>query len=228
SLDKPLYAEQWWSWISRILPQLEQDNFQRQIDFTEWPWYEGPAGDRINGRPLKVVQCPADPRNRRPWVSSSGQNAAALTSYLGASGPNQLAYDGIPPVNAGVRLTDVTDGTSSTVLVGERPPSYDLYWGWWLAGSGDWPYFASTDTLLGVEEVDPNNQTYYSPYEFYRPGDLYDANDYDRWHFWSLHPGGGNWLLADGSVRFISYSAGTNGVLRAMATYSKGEVVSPE
>ena len=48
-------------------------------------------------------------------------------------------------------------------------------------------------------------------------------NDCDRYHYWSLHPGGGNFLFADGSVRFLSYSA--RFVLRDLATIAGGEVV---
>ena len=43
-------------------------------------------------------------------------------------------------------------------------------------------------------------------------------------HFWSRHTGGGNWVMADGSVRFLSYSA--DGVMPALATRSGGEVAS--
>jgi prepilin-type processing-associated H-X9-DG protein len=106
---------------------------------------------------------------------------------------------------------------------GERPPSFNLYWGWWLAGSGDWPWFGAADTVLGVSETDPYDQTEYKP-EFYRPGELNDPEDLHHWHYWSMHPGGGNWLLADGSVRFLSYAGGKN-VLPLMATYRGGEVV---
>src|SRR5262245_20703254 len=226
NLGKPRYAEQFWSWTARILPLVEQGNLHRQIDFTEWPWFVGPSGGRLNGRPLKIVQCPADARAGEVW--RDGPNSAALTSYLGVSGTNQTTHDGVLHVNARVKLTGVPDGTSNTVAVGERPPTPDLYWGWWMAGSGDWPYFSAGDSLLGVEEIDLNGHTEYLPHEFYRPGDLNDPNYYHRWHYWSMHSGGGNWLLADGSVRFISYAAGRNNVLKFMATYRGGEVFSED
>ena len=123
-LNRAKYAEQFWSWGARILPEVEQGNLHGQLTFTEWPWFQGQPGDRLNGRTAKVLQCPADPRAREVWVS--GNRSAALTSYLGVSGTDQLKYDGILHVNARVRLTDVTDGTSNTVMVGERPATDDL------------------------------------------------------------------------------------------------------
>jgi prepilin-type processing-associated H-X9-DG protein len=66
---------------------------------------------------------------------------------------------------------------------------------------------------------------------------LIDPNDLERFHFWSLHVNGANWLFADGGVRFITYGAGTafigtwNGipnvtVIEALASRSGGEVFS--
>ncbi len=53
------------------------------------------------------------------------------------------------------------------------------------------------------------------------PGRL--DNPCDRLHLWSLHPGGANFLFADGSVRFLPYSA--RNVLDALASIQGGEVV---
>jgi len=59
--------------------------------------------------------------------------------------------------------------------------------------------------------------------------------DYD--HFWSLHPGGGQWLMGDGSIRYISYAVGTNVVttinginvtlLEVLASRAGGEAAPP-
>ena len=43
-------------------------------------------------------------------------------------------------------------------------------------------------------------------------------------HFWSPHGGGANFAFADGSVRFLAYSA--DAILPALATRNGGEVVS--
>lgn len=241
------YGQQFFTFITRILPQLEQDGIYSRIDWNAWAWFQGEPGNYLNAVPLKVVQCPADPQASQIWTnalvdgsplftsnraSPNGMNdhyAAALTSYLAVNGTNQLRYDGILHVNGRVRMAAITDGTSHTVLVGERPISPDLFWGWWFAGIGEWPWFGAPDVVLGVEEIDVGfpPQTEHLPHEFYRPGKLNDPNYYHRWHHWSTHTGGANWLLGDGSVRFLTYGAGRT-VLPALATRSGDEVVSTD
>jgi prepilin-type processing-associated H-X9-DG protein len=67
--------------------------------------------------------------------------------------------------------------------------------------------------------------------DFYRVGKTLDPGDLERYHFWSLHPGGAQWALADGSVRFLLYSVGvpqnnvTRNVLESLATRAGGEAI---
>jgi prepilin-type N-terminal cleavage/methylation domain-containing protein/prepilin-type processing-associated H-X9-DG protein len=203
------------SWMYQIAPYLEQDNASRLFDRAAWPWFQNPA----NAIQVKVLQCPTDPRAAQVWTD--GTNRVALTSYLGVSGRNQFretyGQDGVLFVNAAVKAADISDGLSHTLLAGERPASVDLYWGWLWAGWGDYPHFGATDVVLGVrEKVTPSGitpgvlrQDPSANADFFRPGDLNDPQNLHRYHFWSLHPLGGNWLFADGSVRFITYAAGT-------------------
>jgi prepilin-type processing-associated H-X9-DG protein len=77
--------------------------------------------------------------------------------------------------------------------------------------------------LLGVSEknVLRNSFCLPGPYAF-ASGDL--NNQCDMFHFWSLHPGGANFLFADGTVRFLHYSAAP--IMPALASRAGGEVVN--
>ena len=89
------------------------------------------------------------------------------------------------------------------------------------------------DQVLGVRSRLYNPGT--EP-DYYRPGALNDPQNDHVDHYWSLHPGGGMWLMGDGSVRFIAYAAGTRVVatisgipvtlLEALASRNGGEVIS--
>ena len=78
--------------------------------------------------------------------------------------------------------------------------------------------------ILGVRTL--NNSIYgpncpVGPYAF-KPGKL--DNQCDAFHFWSPHAGGANFLLCDGSVRFLQYSA--NSIMPALASRGGGEAES--
>jgi prepilin-type processing-associated H-X9-DG protein len=124
-----------------------------------------------------------------------------------------------------VRLADVLDGTSSTLFAGERPPSADLRFGWLYAGGGQ-DRTGSLDSVLGVRErnvaVEGNYRGCGSGPFPYAPGRLDDPCA--AFHFWSLHGGGANFAFADGSVRFLPYSA--RDLLPALATRAGGEAVA--
>jgi prepilin-type N-terminal cleavage/methylation domain-containing protein/prepilin-type processing-associated H-X9-DG protein len=222
-----------WSWCTRIGPYMELGNITSKFRMDPagawWPWYQfwtaaggtttsGANQDCINGWAAKIFQCPSDTRSDLVIGPPAQTPPVALTGYKAVHGRDQFkedgGQDGILYINGGVKMTGITDGTSNTLLVGECPPSTDLVYGWMWAGSGDSPYFGTTDIALGVAECN-NSTPACSPTagsgnrETFRPGTINDPTLIHRWHFWSLHPGGGQFLMADGSCRFITYAAGT-------------------
>ena len=144
----------------------------------------------------------------------------AFTAYLGVEGQDFTRNGGLLFLDSRVRLADVTDGTSATLLAGERPPSANGVLGWWYAGWGQ-AKNGSAEMVLGVREWNVYDNTCWPGPYFYSPGRV--DNPCDAFHFWSLHSGGANFLFADGSVRFLPYSAAA--VMPAVASRGGGEVV---
>ncbi len=223
-----------WSWAMRIAPFIELSSFFDSIDLSAWPWwYPMPDGSDAAAYKSPTFICPTGVRELNEWTN--GKHVSSLTSYLAVSGRNQFqeagGQDGMIYVNSGVRMAEITDGTSNTLLIGERPPSNNLLYGWQWAGAGDRPSFGATDVALGVLERPATPDA--AP-DFFREGTLHDPQDLHRYHFWSLHPGGANWAMADGSVRFLTYSAGgpqdisgepyTPTVIEALATRAGEEI----
>jgi prepilin-type N-terminal cleavage/methylation domain-containing protein/prepilin-type processing-associated H-X9-DG protein len=233
----------YWSWMAQLLPYCEQDNLYRQADtwqqrggWYKWPWgtfwdnWQTAPQNPALGTPVKVWQCVAD--SRTLVATDVDGFRIAFTTYLGVSGTNLRTYDGVLYANSKNHFGDITDGTSNTVIVGERPPSRDLEFGWWFAGAGQYDpvqgdQFGSCDVVLGVREINSQSNGFEAdrcppgPYSFSQ-GQLSDPCS--QFHFWSLHSGGANFLYADASVHFLPYSAAN--ILPALATRRGGEVVN--
>jgi prepilin-type processing-associated H-X9-DG protein len=163
-----------------------------------------------------------DARAASPQRAQVSGALAAFTDYLGVSGKNYSTRDGVLFQDSHVCFGDITDGTSNTLLVGERPPSADFQYGWWYAGIGQ-AFTGSADMILGVQESNllPVTPGSCGPGVYqYGPGQ--SNNQCDMFHFWSLHPGGANFLLVDGSVHFLPYSA--RPIMPALASRAGGEV----
>jgi prepilin-type N-terminal cleavage/methylation domain-containing protein/prepilin-type processing-associated H-X9-DG protein len=215
------------SWMARILPYIEQDNLWRQTDAVEnsgnyYPWNnsEYPA----LATPMTIYNCPSDVRGPQARYLPADGLTIAFTGYLGVSGTTSQARNGTICESCQIRLADITDGTVNTIIVGERPPSKDLQFGWWFAGWGQGGS-GSCDVVLGSRDTN----SYYPPSTCpqgvvypYGPGDV--NNQCDQFHFWSFHPGGANFLLGDGSVRLISYGSGAP-VMDLLVTRAGDEVV---
>lgn len=222
----PANSMPWSGWPLALLPELEQTPL----------FAKAQAAYRLNPNPflnpphtgLAVVVsayvCPADARAASVQWAPRSRVFAAFTDYLGVSGRNSSTRDGVLFQDSSVRFADITDGTSNTFLVGERPASRDFQYGWWYAGIGQ-KNTGSMDMILGVQEVNllPVTPGSCGPGAYsFRAGRI--DNQCDMFHFWSLHPGGAHFLFADGSVHFLPYSASP--MLPALASRAGGEVAS--
>lgn len=219
------------SWMGRLLPHIDQGPLWEQTaaDFRRVPDpFMGVPPHTARAVVLPVVGCPSDWRVRTAWeLDFFGRPIRmALTSYLGSLGTNDRRRDGVLYLNSRVRIEHIPDGTSNTLLVGERPPSPELIYGWWYSGAGVGGTGAF-DVVLGTRELSPSNPypqyAHCGPGPFaFRPGRIDDFCSI--FQFWSLHPGGANFLFCDGSVRLLRYDA--DSILPALATRAGGEVVT--
>jgi prepilin-type N-terminal cleavage/methylation domain-containing protein/prepilin-type processing-associated H-X9-DG protein len=240
SLKAPFVRYQLLSWMGRILPYIDQAPLNAQMeqafDTSNDAW------DRHHAPIYKVVIstyiCPSDDRVSRAQIVDEAVSDMAFTSYLGNSGTSYRTEDGVLYWNSAVKIKDIFDGLSNTLLVGERPPSYNLWFGWWYNGTGQWDFSVGTNppkytgsgsVVMGAAEINTKSNVEDAPellvcktgpYAF-GPGTI--SQPCDMFHFWSLHSGGGNFLLCDGSVHFFAYGAGS--VLPQMATRAGGEPV---
>lgn len=199
------------SWCREILPYIEQTNVRVQ--------------DAV-----PTLGCPADPRGTDYTVPGYG-----FTWYIGV-------YSNAKTVSNGMIVDDtdlkskftissqlVTDGTSNTILLAERPPSADGKRGWW-------------DSRCCIEDtISParGDNKLYSHGIFgkcpapaiYQKGDVEDNCAFHG--LWSNHFAGGNFCMGDGSVRMISYDVGNEvlggtSLLEALSSRNGREVTGSD
>jgi prepilin-type N-terminal cleavage/methylation domain-containing protein/prepilin-type processing-associated H-X9-DG protein len=222
---RPPFIGKWESstWLLHVLPHIELQAVydQAEVDYDVMPSpFLGHRGF-ITG--IQNFVCPSS-NTSVEYVSSHGY-AVTLTDYLGVNGTNYRARDGVFYMDSRTRARDIRDGLSNTLLIGERPPSPDFWYGWWYAGYGNGAS-GSPDMLLGVREINDPPGTYLEscppgPYAF---GPGRDTEQCDALHFWSHHPGGAQFALCDGSVHFFSH--GADSVFPQLATIRGAEVVT--
>jgi prepilin-type N-terminal cleavage/methylation domain-containing protein/prepilin-type processing-associated H-X9-DG protein len=214
-----------WSWLARLLPYLEQNNLFQQGNIPSNTLGQSQAAIAT---PVKTFLCPSDGGSPNP--STNRQNLEgipiAVTNYKGVSGSNwcwEDYYNMGPSGNCNglnfgdgmfyrddwkrrIRLTQITDGTSNTLMVGEDIPLLNTH--------SSWPY---ANNAVGTCAIPPNTSLV---------GRVYDPRAWEYlYSFRSRHPGGLQFAYADGSVRFLKQSIPLS-IYRALATIRGSEVTS--
>jgi prepilin-type N-terminal cleavage/methylation domain-containing protein/prepilin-type processing-associated H-X9-DG protein len=233
-------------WVE-LLPYLEQDTLYRT-----WDPYDNRNNVGGTNAPsaqvINLLLCPSDPLPQAvvqitaanfqaaPWtwgfygMSSYGGNAGKRSVWWGPPPTYPLlTRDGIFFLDSSIRLEDVTDGTSTTLLFGERyhrDPEFDL------SQPIVWPGIASMAQLgrwaqIGVPGALANVMLSAAVPINYRvpPGGALSTVEDRMCAFGSGHPGGANFAFADGSVRFLSDGIPLT-TLQALSTRAGGEMVS--
>jgi prepilin-type N-terminal cleavage/methylation domain-containing protein len=233
------------SWTIGTLPFLEQDNLRRSYDITK-SW-GAPANLPLTSLPVKIFQCPATPNSNRldGDPQTNVWDLVAVTDYAAATGvaayatnvnPTGVLQPGILQKNTTVRIADVTDGLSNTILIVEsagRPqiyqrgtavgavPSQKTNGGGWARPASDLEYKTSSPdgtTFPGTCAANCTNGFDYPTYNMKPFGTEGTSEPY------AFHSGVVNALLGDGSVRTISADISVT-TFAALITRAGGEVI---
>jgi prepilin-type N-terminal cleavage/methylation domain-containing protein/prepilin-type processing-associated H-X9-DG protein len=228
-----------WSWLARMLPFIEQDNLFKQYNMGNNPEPTMSAAAAMINTHVKTHRCPSDttPDLRTGVANFPASQSVASTSYKGVSGSqwthggggtfrNDLGAagggDGVLGSNGiffrvdfrrtlSLGLVSGADGLSNTLMIGEDIGSMNVHNAW-----------AYANGAVGTCAIPLNNAMKQGDPGFNNPGDW--PNVYS---FRSRHPGGANFALADGSVRFVSQSMAL-ATYRNAATWNGGETLGSD
>ncbi len=223
-------ADGGWGWSASLLPFIEAGNLFDQINFDVA--VSDAAHEEIVQSVLPNFLCTSDPADelvdvqsttpdpvgggggsgtRNPPSSGSGSTLVARSNYSGVFGTlesgngsrSPLEGDGVFFGNSEVKIRDIVDGTSNTMMVGERRNDLGaISWVGVLADVAE-PFVR----VVGTADSTPN------------------PSDQSFESFRSYHTGGINVTLADGSTQFINDEIDLD-IFRGLASIDGGEIIS--
>jgi prepilin-type N-terminal cleavage/methylation domain-containing protein/prepilin-type processing-associated H-X9-DG protein len=239
-----------WGWAARLLNQVEQAPLYNSINFVLG--IEFPANQTSRITVLGSFLCPSDAFRLDVFmvVDATTSNttpgapicAVASSNYVGSVGsgdpsslyPYIIDADNGPPGrdngnglfyrNHSVNVAMITDGESQTFAAGER--SQHLSRATWTGAvtSAAVPLVA-LQAEAGLDPEGGGALVLSHTGEGHGPNSPSGLAHGDQ--YWSLHPGGANFLFVDGSVRFIKEQVGFK-IFQALATRAGGEVLSAD
>ena len=231
------------NWLVFLLPYVERKPLYDRWNF-DIPANQNPG----RSAELTVYKCPTDPFSTGNFCSYAG-GGWARGNYGMNVGPcsfgvgGRSSLGGIGGANYVVRFRDVTDGTSNTVAVDELRAGlneHDLRGSWAMPGlsAGTAAMFndASTPNSREPFSDDMENCAVSGLAGSSRGMGCFDGPTTSQMTARSMHPGGLQILMVDGSVRFVSDSinfkrtqvgcgAPPRGIWQAIHTRGGGEVV---
>jgi prepilin-type N-terminal cleavage/methylation domain-containing protein/prepilin-type processing-associated H-X9-DG protein len=197
---------------------------------------------------IPVFADPPDPAQPGSFSASNIVDTLSRGNYVGMYGLGEVCaqsgaidspnnngagplgmHSGIFYRNSRTSIAAITDGTSNTIAVGER--SHNLSYVTWVARSIDGWLGKTSPIEGGTDQFNPSPEECWT--QIMGPVGLEDGPrtiNHPEAHvedYWSRHPGGANFLFADGSVRFLKSTI--NPIpWRGLATRAGGEVISSD
>ncbi len=230
----PVYPNFYSNVMIAILPFVEQNNIYRQMNLAVNQYGNCGSPTAPGAQVVPIYICPADilPAGNQTTYTTGGKTYTFGANSYGANAGIRSFYgmtqDGVFYINSTIRIADIMDGTSNTILFGERShfdPVYDaVYPSSPLPTRSGWAW---TNTLGGYDYLfgaSRNINWVFPPGTTSDPG--YVLQDDRMSCFGSRHTGGANFCFGDGSVRFLTEATDLATVLQPMCTRSGGEVLA--
>jgi hypothetical protein len=198
-----------WLWSCFLLPFFEQTNLYNQMNVGVLGALSRPRFDantwsfrEIDRTVLPIYVCPScpGPAHNALYAGYGGYTDATTYAAAPIAKSNYQANLNMFGHNASRSIRDIVDGTSNTILLGEKMLSTG---GPFVSAGGVWAGNVS-EAAWGFWDGPINHPVRLTSTGRCCLPSVPNPNTYAEWGASSAHPGGAHFLMGDGAVRFIS------------------------